>query len=507
MVKKVQIYWPYLEATVFVALVALINDWFFPDNTAFRGLPFSLLWFPILLIAGRYGTAPAVFTSLICSGFYFFQVSLENFFLGTFELTSEDKVTIFAFLFVGIFLGQMYDRLMNKLISLQHEHEDLKGQNDNLLLHFQVLENANQELEKRVVGRYSTLTSLYEMAQGLESLDEKNLFRGVLELVQRFIHAESMSLFLLDDHGQLILQETMGILADEKSNLEMSMSTHQMVRQVIEKNETLTFRDGFEEQAKAPEMKRVLMAAPIYLPGKNTRFGVICLHKIPFLALNASNQRILGMISDWTARAVEKSKLFRDLQARELDDRLTGVYSYSYFQLRFDEEMNRAQRHRLPLTLVLIRIIDFEKMTGNVQEDILAILGLVFNNSIRTVDIPCRYKDPSRLAIILPLTDAAGASKLGAKLRRDIESYGFKPFHDDQELKVGLNMKTFMPINDSRHLYGLDKTFIEEFLIQSEAGLIEISSQSVQTQATNLDLPSGVSENIGGTVLPSAGGI
>jgi hypothetical protein len=332
MVKPAKPGWPYLEGTLFVALTALVNAGLFPESPAFKGAPFSLLWVPILLIAGRYGTAPALFTSFLCSAYYFLRVSLENFFLGDVELSVEDKVMVFSFIFVGVFMGQMYDRIMNQLITLSHAHEDLKEQHENLQQHYKALENANVELEKRVVGRYTTLSSLYEMARGLESLDENHLYKGVLDLIHRFLHAEKMSFFYAANGTDWQLVEVFGFQAAEKDRIAAALPANPLFIHALKAEGVVSFRQGFEEQAQNADESRILLASPVVLLTNNRRVGLIFIHALPFFNLNTSSLRILSIICDWTARAFEKSQAFADLKTRELDDKLTGGIHLLIFQ-------------------------------------------------------------------------------------------------------------------------------------------------------------------------------
>jgi len=469
-VERVKPWWPYLEATLFVGLAILANQRYFPDHPGYRDLPFSLLWVPILLIAGRYGTAPAAFTGLLCSLSYFYLVSLEQFMLGSFEFTGNDKVMVFSFLFVSLFLGQLYDRVKNRLVKLGHEHEELKTQFENLHLHYESLQLANEELEKKVVGRQTTFNSLYEMARGLESLDEKRLYDGVMELVRRFLFAERACMYLYDDEKRLQVKSTIGYGVDDTGRLLRRGTENSLLQAALKAETPLAFRGEHDAQAAGPD--GVLMVAPIRLLTTGKTVGMIGVDQMPFLAVNAGNLRILGIIADWTAQNLEKSRAFKDLKTRELDDQLTGVYSSGYFDIRIGEELNRSQRHQLPVTLMLIRIREFDRMSELNQQDLLSIIGVVFQNSMRDVDIPCRFRDPQTFAFILPLTDARGAKIFQDKLRFNIESYAFKPFDNDEELSLAMTSRTFdgqSPEGERR--YSVSPVQVREFVTATEEGL------------------------------------
>lgn len=477
LVKKVNPVWPYLEALVFVLLAILANTWWFPANPGFRGLPFSLLWVPILLIAGRYGTAPAVFTGFLCGWYYFFEVSLENFLFGQFALSVDDKVMVFVFFFVSVFLGQMYDRLQNHLIRLSNEYQELDAQYQNMLLHYEKLERTNAELEKRLVSRHTTLNSLFKMARQLESLDEKVLCRGVMELVSKFLQATRAALVL--KRGESFeVAATVGYGKSEEHAFLVTKSRENDLCQAVWKGlEPLSFRNGFEEQAKGGLETSTLMAAPIHLLTQKKTIGILMVDELPFLAINAANLRILGIIADWTAQNLEKTKAFQDLKARELDDQLTGVFSYSYFTLRVVEELNRAQRHGYPVTLLLLRLGRYAEMNPQNQKDLLAIMGLVFQHSLRQVDLPCRFSDPATFALLLPMTDRSGAEILRGKLGRIIDEYAFKPFSSEEPLRVIMAVGEFTPKVGEKRIYEVDEETVRVFVESVQEALASISAE------------------------------
>jgi len=471
MVRPYKAWWPYLEAVVLCLLIAFINSTLFQESPAFKGLPFSLLWVPILFISGRYGTAPAIFTALLCSGFYFYMVSLENFLLGTFEFNMNDKVMVFVFVFVAIFLGQMNDRLTNEMTEWKNRHDEVKTQYENALLHLEAYQQTNTELEKRIVGRYTTINSLYSMAKELETLDRENLFRGVLELTKKFLQAERACVFQKSDGGRIEIRETLGYTDADLPELRRKGQEHPMILKAFSTGTLISFRDGFAEQAKAPEPHRTYLVTPLFLPEQNRPVAVITIDQLPFLALNSANLRVLEIISDWAGRALDKLINFTDLKARELDDKLTGVYSWNYFKIRIGEELARAQRYELTVSLLMLQIVDYDKVNDVTREDLLSVLGLIFNGTIRDVDVPCRFQNPYTFAVILPLTDAVGIRVLERKIRETVESYGFKPYGDDRvlEIRIGSHSYTGTGWRNNSGKFTAEK--IQEFVDRAESNL------------------------------------
>ncbi len=95
-------------------------------------------------------------------------------------------------------------------------------------------------------------------------------------------------------------------------------------------------------------------------------------------------------------------------------DRETGLYAFWYLALRGDDECNRAQRYKWPLTLAAIQI-----ETG---ENAWAVQGVVtdwLRLHMRNVDIT-GYAGNGRFLTLMPNTDTAGAETLLNRLDRDV---------------------------------------------------------------------------------------
>lgn len=104
------------------------------------------------------------------------------------------------------------------------------------------------------------------------------------------------------------------------------------------------------------------------------------------------------------------------LEREAMLDGLTGVYNRAYFNARLREEVVRAERHGLPLSLLLLDIDDFKGVNdrlGHVAGDqVLRKFASLMRAQLRRIDIPARYGG-EEFAVILPQT-AEDAAKLVA---------------------------------------------------------------------------------------------
>ena len=120
-------------------------------------------------------------------------------------------------------------------------------------------------------------------------------------------------------------------------------------------------------------------------------------------------------------------------------DRLTGVYNREYFMKRLSEELERANRFRLPLSLLMVDIDNFKLVNdtlGHQQGDaVLKIIAKLIRKEVRATDLVARYGGEEFVAL-LPETGygadasgAASASVVAERIRKavDDEFRGMQP--------------------------------------------------------------------------------
>jgi len=142
--------------------------------------------------------------------------------------------------------------------------------------------------------------------------------------------------------------------------------------------------------------------------------------------LNSSEVRIV------TQRAVERYLLFSGNQEKEffvdlsVRDGLTGLFNRRYFNELIMVEVNRLKRSPAALSLLMLDIDNFKNYNdtqGHPAGDIfLKDAAKVFKNSVRVIDIVCRYGG-EEFVIILPQTDKMSAEIIAERLRVQVELY------------------------------------------------------------------------------------
>ena len=133
---------------------------------------------------------------------------------------------------------------------------------------------------------------------------------------------------------------------------------------------------------------------------------------------------LLQILASQAAAALANAALYRTLERQAITDGLTGLYNHRYFYERLNQEIARAQRYALPLSLLMIDIDDFKRFNdrfGHPSGDLVLIeVGRILGTHIRVgIDIAARYGG-EEFAIALPNTAQDGAQVVSARLARQL---------------------------------------------------------------------------------------
>jgi diguanylate cyclase (GGDEF)-like protein len=107
-----------------------------------------------------------------------------------------------------------------------------------------------------------------------------------------------------------------------------------------------------------------------------------------------------------------------------IHDALTGIYNRSYFNEQLRTEFDRARRHRLPLSLVMIDVDHFKQYNdafGHLRGDacLVAVASALAGMVRRPADFVARYGG-EEFAFVLPDTDSRDARAIAERAREAV---------------------------------------------------------------------------------------
>ena len=142
----------------------------------------------------------------------------------------------------------------------------------------------------------------------------------------------------------------------------------------------------------------------------------------------------LSLFADYLAVLLEVDELSERLGENMLLDPLTVLHNRKQFDKRLKEEVMRASRYSINLSLVVFDIDNLEKynndcghMLGNLA---LSDIASVLKKGVREVDFVARIGG-DEFGVLLPETTRLGALRFADRMRSEVASYPF-PLPDEQ---------------------------------------------------------------------------
>ncbi len=151
---------------------------------------------------------------------------------------------------------------------------------------------------------------------------------------------------------------------------------------------------------------------------------------------NASNERQFSAHDLETIRAfasqasvaIDNVLLHQEAQRLSLTDPMTGLWNYRYLTIGLGHEIERATRFGRPLAVLMLDLDRFKQVNDRyghqVGDAVLAELAERMHTQVREVDTLARYGG-EEFVVVLPETDAAGASQTASRLGAVIKATPF----------------------------------------------------------------------------------
>lgn len=132
-------------------------------------------------------------------------------------------------------------------------------------------------------------------------------------------------------------------------------------------------------------------------------------------------------------------------------DPLTGLYNRRYFFEQANREIERSTRNQSPLTFVIMDIDHFKKVNDQyghlLGDDVLEILAALFKESLRKVDICCRFGG-EEFVLCLPDTDQDTAFEVAERVRKQAKKLSFETDKETIHITISMGIASYKQ-NDS----------------------------------------------------------
>lgn len=224
-------------------------------------------------------------------------------------LDSPHRVILASWIVAASILGAATEASQKKLRYLQKTLNRQKEQDRVLVERSRQLEQENMRLRGQLLGQPHSVATVYEMAKGLTTLRDSDLFEAALSMIAEHVGAEVCSVLVKTPSGELKLMASLGrgpaaqdIYLDPKEGL---------AGLALRERRTVTFRELLRTGEAAVE---AVIATPLRLDDEEL-MGVVLVERLPLEYLTAQKVDTLEILADWTARSFQLAYRYSLAQA------------------------------------------------------------------------------------------------------------------------------------------------------------------------------------------------
>jgi len=307
--------------------------------------------------------------------------------------------------------------------ALIHKLSELKREINQLGEEFDRNKKLRLAFQKKL-ARYSDLKELTELLSS--SLHLKELVNFIIEESFKIVgKSERALLFVVDEKKQeLTLAASRKLDTDSKVKSKKGDASD---RWVLEHRRPLIISAISKDNRFSDHRKKYmrpfesLISTPMILEDKI--LGILKMEALSRNAYSADDLRILRVIADISAVAINNAYLYAQTEELAIKDGLTGLYVHRYFRERLAEELKRATRKEYEFSLLMIDIDHFKYYNdkyGHAAGDIvLQHIAASLHKFADTGDIVARYGG-EEFVVILAEENKKNAVKIAENIRKHI---------------------------------------------------------------------------------------
>ena len=147
--------------------------------------------------------------------------------------------------------------------------------------------------------------------------------------------------------------------------------------------------------------------------------------KVYLEMIDSAREELINLSTDVMQNLLEQKREIESLRQQTIRDGLTNLFNYQRFHESLEQEINRAKRYKLQLSVIFADIDFFKAVNDNyghlAGDYSLKRIADCLKNSLREPDSAARYGG-EEFAFILPETGTENAFVVAERLRKNIES-------------------------------------------------------------------------------------
>lgn len=406
-----------VEMLVGLALLLLLDMLVFHSHR-FWGVNPHPFWIVVLMIAAQYGTAEGLVAGIMASLFLLLgNIPAVQEGMSHYDWLFSISLNPVLWIVAGWLLGELRQRHIRERDHLRHELAEAQQREILISDSYNFVKTRKESLEVQVSGQLASSIEAYRAAKEVENLEPKSVMQGVERLVRSVLGAQKFSMFVVNGNK---LNATLmhGWEGSDKYQQEID-SFSPLYQSVVGQRELLVIAN---EQHEIALDNHGLMAAPIIDPTNNQVLGMLKVEQMDFTGISLNSVETFRALCEWIGTALVNARHYQHVKADAVLNPEHNILSFSYFKRQSEYMRHLAKRVNFDLSMLVVKLNNAKTMSDADRITVARQIGESVRTVLRSVDLAFDYQtDGEEYSILLPATNAAGASVVRDKIARDMD--------------------------------------------------------------------------------------
>ncbi len=297
---------------------------------------------------------------------------------------------------------------------------------------------------------FATLQEITSLINGGRA--QETIFESVLDCALQMLHAQAVFLITVEDRR--IRKYARRVSPDgQLHSLERYEipSAAGITRWVLLEGQPVHIPDLIADpryEAEADSLPGIHASACLAAPLKvrDSTLGVlVAINRLGEVAFEMRHLRVLSLLANHTAIAIENGKLYRRAEQLAVTDDLTQVYNFRFLKMALRREVKRAARFAQTFSVVMLDVDNlkaYNDQNGHLRgSEVLRQLAQILVREARSIDLVAKYGG-DEFVIILPQTTREGACVLAERIKASVAAAAF-PRVEVGRITVSLGVATY----------------------------------------------------------------
>ncbi len=290
-----------------------------------------------------------------------------------------------------------------------------------------------EERRKRVEERERILKeheALYHLGLVVESIDSiKDAGYAIVDYATKLTNTPAGSLALYDEQkDDMVLVAAKGFGTGLKKIVRWDIREGGLTHTILNHEGPLFIQDIREFPKPNPvllkEGVRTLLAAPLTVEGRIV--GVLYVNDFKKRRFRAEDISLFSLLTIYAGLTIERVKTLEETRLLSITDGLTGLHNQRYLMEQMQKEIQRAARHKHPLSIIMFDIDRFKEYNdtyGHLEGNkVLKNIAKILKKNSRITDTNGRFGG-EEFCIIMPQIKKEGALTFGRRVLNEIAKY------------------------------------------------------------------------------------